>query len=197
MPGRWRRHRHLPRIDPFEVGQPWGRFVQGALQAQARYQRAVSAIAAGPLRERLDDIGRRIEEGVQTCWHVAQEGAALEDLESGLDLAGARRRLAASDAVGPTVVSLQAQVAAGERLAAMVAEAKERLARLEAGLGLAAATAAELSARRATPAEATGLGDDVEHLVAEMSSLRAAQEEVRALQRSPWATYPQPDPDRG
>jgi hypothetical protein len=155
----------------------------------------VSAIAAGPLRERLDDVGRRIEEGVQTCWHVAQEGAALEDLESGLDLAGARRRLAASDAVGPTVVSLQAQVAAGERLAAMVAEAKERLARLEAGLGLAAATAAELSARRATPAEATGLGDDVEHLVAEMSSLRAAQEEVRALQRSSWAT--QPDPDRG
>jgi hypothetical protein len=194
MPGRWRRHRHLPRIDPFEVGQPWGRFVQGALQAQARYQRAVSAIAAGPLRERLDDIGRRIEEGVQTCWHVAQEGAALEDLESGLDLAGARRRLAASDAVGPTVVSLQAQVAAGERLAAMVAEAKERLARLEAGLGLVATTAAELSARRATPAEATGLGDDVEHLVAEMSSLRAAQEEVRALQRSSWATYPQPDP---
>jgi hypothetical protein len=164
MLGRWPRRRRRERIDPFGVGEPWRRFVQGALQAQARYHLTVGSVPPGPLRERLEGIGRRIDEGVKECWRVAQQGDALQDAVSALDLAGAR-----------------AHDATGERIAAMVGEAEARLAHLQAGLGQAVAGAVELSARSAPCADATGLGEGVDSLVEEMASLRCALDETGAL----------------
>ncbi|CAN5838275.1 hypothetical protein BH24ACT2_BH24ACT2_07950 [soil metagenome] len=183
---RRRRRRHSQRIDPFGVGEPWRRFVREALQAQARYQQGMSGVAAGPLRERLDDIGRWVDQAAQECWRVAQRGDALEDAVSALGVVGLRARLAAaaSDEVelsAPRVASLQAQLAAVERMEAMVAQAQEQLAHLEAGLGQVVASAVELSTRSAASMDATDLGHDVDHLVDEMASLRSALEETRAL----------------
>lgn len=161
---RWPRRRSRERIDPFGVGEPWRRFVQGALQAQARYHLTVSAVPPGPLRERLEGIGRRIDEGVKECWRVAQQGDALQDAVSALDLAGA-----------------PAHEATGERIAAMVGEAKDRLARLQAGLGQAVAGAVELSARSAPHGDAADLGHGVDSLVEEMASLRCALDEAGRL----------------
>ena len=155
MLGRGRRR--APGIDPFELRQPWRRPVQEALQAQARYQRAVSGVAAGPLRERLDDVGRRIEEATLECWRVARRGESLEDAVSALDGVGTR---------APTDV------------AAKVAEAHEQLARLEAALGQAAATAVALSTRNAASTEAAVLGDDVDRLVNDLVALHSALDEV-------------------
>lgn len=164
MFGRWRRRRRRVRIDPFAVGEPWRHLVKGALQARARYDRAVGGVAAGPLRERLDDIGRRIEEGTRQCWEVAQRGCALQDAVSTLDDGEAK-----------------------VRLTAMVTDAQEQLARLEAGLGQAAAAAVELSARQATAVEATALGEGVEHLVDDVAVLRSALDEVAAPGHGPAA----------
>ncbi|MBW3548416.1 MAG: hypothetical protein KY452_09825, partial [Actinobacteria bacterium] len=51
-----RRRRPRPeRIDPFTVGQRWRPFVQGALQASARYWRTVEGVGPGPLRDRLEE----------------------------------------------------------------------------------------------------------------------------------------------
>lgn len=159
------RRRRPERIDPFGVGEPWRRFVQNALQAQARYRRVVDGVASGPLRVRLDDIGRRIEQAAQECWRVAQRGDALDDAVSMLDEGG------------PKV-----------RLAAMVTEAREQLARLEAALSQAVAGAVELSARSVADAGIDGLdadlgddlGGDVDRLVEEIAALRAALDEVSA-----------------
>lgn len=164
MFGRWRRRRRRVRIDPFGVGEPWRHLVKSALQAQARYDRAVSGVAAGPLRERLDDIGRRIEEGTQECWRVAQRGDALQDAISLLDDGEAKAGLAAT-----------------------VSDTREHLARLEAGLGQAAAGAVELSARHATAGEAAALGDGVDHLVDDVTALRFALDDVSAAGPEPGA----------
>jgi hypothetical protein len=146
----------------------------------------VRGVAAGPLRERLDDIGRRVDQAAQECWRIAQRGDALEDAVSALGLVGLRARLAAAgsdevDLSGPTVASLRAQLAAAERMEAMVAQAQEQLVRLEAGLGQVVASAVELSTLTTATTNATDLGHDVDHLVDEMASLRSALEETRAL----------------
>lgn len=188
MFGRGRERRRAERIDPFEVGEPWRRFVQGALQSQARYQRAVSGVAAGPLRERLEDIGRRVEEATQECWRTARRADALEAAVSAVDVAGTRARLeAASSDAGqagdedPTVASLRAQLSTAERLEAMVAGAQGQLARVEAGLGRAAATAVELCAHRAGSADTTALSSDIDGLVDDITALRTAFAETQAL----------------
>src|SRR4051794_24986769 len=59
------------RPDPFALSEPWRQYVREALQAQARYQRAVEGTHPGPLRDRLAEIGQRVEEGVQECWRIA------------------------------------------------------------------------------------------------------------------------------
>lgn len=91
------------------------------------------------------------------CWHIAQRGDALADAVSTLG-------------EGDTKV----------RLATMVADTRAQLAQVESGLGRAVASAVELAARRAaaTSADANDLGDDVDHLVVELASLRSALDEL-------------------
>ena len=182
----WRSRRRGPRaarIDPFAVGEPWRQYVRGALQAQARYARTVAGVAAGPLRERLEEVGRRLDQGVAECWRVAQRGDALDDAVSALDVPRARSRLAAEEAAGDGEVagSLRAMLAAAERMAEVAAQTRERLRVLEARLDQAVATAVELSLRAATTADAGRLGSDVDHLVDDLEALRAALEETDAI----------------
>ena len=152
---RWRRRRGRERIDPFGVGEPWRRFVRGALQAQTRYRQAVSGVAPGPLRERLDDIGRRIEQATEECWRMARRGDALADAAAVVD---------EGDAKG--------------RLETMVTDAWEQLARFEAGLVQAVHRAVELSARSAHVPGSTGPGGGIRPLEDEIAALRSAMEEL-------------------
>ena len=73
-------------IDPFALSEPWRGFVRGALQAQARFDRTVHAAKAGPLRDRLAEIGERVKTGVSESWQVANRAqeisTALEQLDT-------------------------------------------------------------------------------------------------------------------
>lgn len=171
------------------MGEPWRHYVRRALQAQARYDRAVGGMPAGPLRERLEEIGRRIEEASQECWRTAQRGDALDDAVSTLDVAAVRARLAtrtgetvaAAGAADPVVASLRAQLAAAERMTAVVADARERLAVVEARLGEAVAAAVALSALADGAADTGRLGSEVDRVVEELAALSSALDETRAL----------------
>lgn len=152
---RRRQRRRRERIDPFGVGEPWRRFVQEALQAEARYRQAVSGVAAGPLRERLDDIGRRIEQATHECWRIARRGDALQEAVSALDECGAK-----------------------VRLEAMVTDAREQLVRLEVGLARAVNSAVELSARSAHASDTAGVSHDLQRMEDEIATLRSAMDEL-------------------
>ena len=152
---RWRRRSRRERIDPFGVGEPWRRFVQRALQAEARYQQAVSGVAPGPLRQRLDDIGGRIEQATQECWRLARRGDALEDAVAALEEGEAKVRMEAT-----------------------ATDAREQLARLETGLGLAVNSAVELSVRSADAPDPAGPGDAIQRLDDEIATLRSAMDEL-------------------
>ncbi|MCX7620500.1 MAG: hypothetical protein N2037_06605, partial [Acidimicrobiales bacterium] len=61
-------------IDPFELAEPWRSYVWKAKRARRHFAEAVKSGREGPLRDRLEQIGRRITDGVEECWRVAQGG---------------------------------------------------------------------------------------------------------------------------
>lgn len=81
------------RIELAGLSEPWRHFVREALDAQKRYRGALATAEHGPLRERLTEIGGRIEQGVHECYRIARRGAALERGLSALDADGAERQL--------------------------------------------------------------------------------------------------------
>src|SRR6476659_1341812 len=80
-------------IDPFAVNEPWRRFVQDALQAQGRLDEVLRHVRPGPLRDRLADIARRMDDGVGEVWVTAQQGQALRSARRRIDVPTLERRL--------------------------------------------------------------------------------------------------------
>jgi hypothetical protein len=181
------RRKGRDRIDPMSIADPWRSFVREALDAQRRYRRAVESANPGPLRDRLVEIGERIDAGVSEVWRIARRGDALVDAIGNLDAVAARNELevakqAAKASPGEsqeaTVKALQAQVDSADRLVAIARDAQDKLRLQNARLDEAVARAVELSIRAEDVGELGGLGGDVEDLVEEMESLRVSLEEA-------------------
>jgi hypothetical protein len=181
------------RIDPMSISDPWRGFVREALDAQRRYRKAVSAATEGPMRDRLIEIGERIDEGVGECWRVARRGDALVDAIGNLDPMSARRDLEAAkkeakatrgEAQEETVKALEAQVASADRLTDVARDAQDKLRLLDARLDEAVARAVELSITADDVGELGGLGGDVEGVVSEMETLRQSLEEAGGTARA-------------
>jgi hypothetical protein len=190
------RDRPAERIDPFTVSEPWRRFVVEALRAQVRYQQAVAATEPGPVRQRLESIGARIDEGVQEAWRIARRGAQLVDARATIDVADVRRELAAVEgqagegwargsAVERTAAALRSQLDTADRLDRTIAEARSQLQLLDARLDESVARATELSVRIGDVDELGPVGADVDDLVQEMEALRLALEETSGDRTDP------------
>jgi len=183
------------RIDPFTLAEPWRGFVREALQAKAAFDDAVRATRPGPLRERLDEIGERIADGVRESWRIARAGEALaeararidvRDITRQLDELGATRWTAAGPGGAPpppgplaqTLEALHAQLDTARRMDAVIADTRDRLRLLDARLDEAVTRAIELSVRAQGPAELGGLSETIDSLVTDMEALRQALDET-------------------
>ena len=143
---------------------------------------------AGPLKERLTEIGQRIDAGVRACWRVAQRGQAIEEGLRSLDVESTKRdlvdverdlRASPDDArLQQTRESLRAQLRSAQRMVDAVGDARTQLRLMDARLDEAVTQAVELSLRSAPEADVSGLGSDVESLVTDMETLRTALDEV-------------------
>ena len=182
-------------MDPFTLGEPWRDFVSDALRAQRRFRDTVAHTNPGPIRDRLSDIGERLDHGVSQVWATARQGQNLRKARRNIDTTVVEQRLAearaavieaAKDPLAPddtanrTVQSLESQLASAERLQDVTVQAEGKLKLLQAQLDEAVARAAELSAQVADPSALTSLGDDVDQLVDSMEALRRALEETSA-----------------
>jgi hypothetical protein len=181
------------RIDTMTIADPWRAYVNEALDAQRRYRKAVSTASPGPMRDRLVEIGDRIDDGVNECWRVGRRGDALVDAIGNLDAPSAYRDLEAtkrdsgadlSDSQRATMKALQAQLDSADRLTAVARDAQEKLRLLNARLDEAVARAVELSITAEDVGELGGLGGDVEDVVSEMETLRVSLEEVGGTARA-------------
>jgi hypothetical protein len=190
------RRRGSDGIDPFRLQDPWRTFVWEARRSQRRFHDATHRARKGPLRDRLDTIGGRIDTAVLECWRIAQAGHALSDARAAVDVAALTNELSSLTASGPpdpasrlhrTVQALQAQLATAQRLEVTIADTVDRLRLLDARLGEAVTRAIELAARAQGVDDLTALDDDVDNLVGEMEALRQALDET-----SPGATASAP-----
>ena len=183
------------RIDAHALQDPWRGFVKEAQQAQARFNHAVATAEAGPLRDRLSEIGDRIASGVQECWKVARRGDVLVDARRQIDvpriqaeLASAQANASAPWAAGSSlearVQALQSQLGSAQRMDAVINDTISRLQTLDARLDEAVTRTIELSVQAGDttslggPGSLGGLGSDVDALVDEMESLRLALDEA-------------------
>lgn len=131
------------RIDPFAVGEPWRHYVKGSLTARNRFDEARRHTRPGPLRDRLDDLRRSIDAGVQECWRVARQAQTVSDARRRIDAPALRRRLASLEESGnePAADAVRAQLGSAERLDGVISETTQRLETLEARLTEAVARA--------------------------------------------------------
>ncbi len=176
------------RIDPFTLGEPWRQLVGRAQSAGRRFEDAVRQTAPGPLRERLGEVGGRVNTAIQEAWEIAKRGHALDKAVHALGLENIRRQLAEAEGHSPgaepssdrnaIVQSLRNQLQSAERLARVADDARDRLRRLNAQLDETVARAIELSLSAVDVAALQPLGSDVEGLVNELESLRQALEET-------------------
>jgi hypothetical protein len=170
-------------IDPFTLGEPWRFFVRDALNARARFEEAVGHARPGPLRERLVEIGKQLDDGVDRTWATARQGQSLREARRRIDTNRVGRRIAQLEGTSDpnaegTLASLRAQLSSAERLDRVTAEAESRLRLLQAQLDEAVARAAELSVKAGDVGELAGVGDDIAHVVEQMEALRLALEET-------------------
>jgi hypothetical protein len=185
----WRKRLFGPkrlRIDPFTLAEPWRRLVQDAQAADTQFREAVGRTRAGPLQDRLADIGQRVSTGVGECWQVGQAGHALSRARSRIDLAGLRRELAdlaapADPTASATSASIQARIDSAERMDATIAETRDRLRLLNARLDEAVTRAIELSVSTATGDELSSVGADLISITSEVEALRQALVAVEQL----------------
>lgn len=183
------------RIQPSAVAEPWRHFVHDALRARDRFARAVERARPGPLRDRLADVGRQLDQAVTECWRIARQGDALDGALGQLD-AGAiraeleelrRERAGASDrsraSLDRAEEAVRSQMASVERLERVAGDARSRLRVLNAQLDEAVAQAVELSVS-ADSSQLTPLSADVDTVVSELESLRQALEETSGPPRT-------------
>ena len=183
-----------PAIRPDTLRPPWRGFVEEAIDARDRFDRAVANARTGPLRTRLQAIADRVAEGVEESWRVAAPRAGprgragpARAARDGRGPAGRGRGRAAA-AGGPTIrawspppTSLRSQIDSTRRIGEVARDTRDRLRLLDARLDESVARAVELSLRAGDATDASGLGSDVEAIVGEMESLRLALEETRSV----------------
>jgi hypothetical protein len=182
-----------PRIEPARLAEPWRSFVRDALDAGARFDRAVRATRPGPLRDRLGEVGARIAAGIRECWAIAQRGDQLATAVRELGIDGIRRELAEAEAearrhpgrpeLEAAARSLREQLASAERRAGVARDTADRLRRLNAQLDEAVARAVELSLDVGDLSGLEPLGSSVESVVGELEALRQALDEAGASPR--------------
>jgi hypothetical protein len=180
------------KVDAFQVGEPWRRFVLDAQQAERKFDGVVSRARSGPIQERLLEVGRRIGDGVSECWRIAKQGNALDDAirslneqeiyQELLEVQEERRRCpddpAAQSSLARTQTAIEAQLASGRRLRTVADDARNRLRLLNAQLDEAVARSLEISLQASDVTQLGELTQDVEGVVAELESLRQALEET-------------------
>lgn len=172
------------RIDPFGVSEPWRHAVIDAQRAQNRFNEALKTFRPGPLADRVRSIGGQIDDAVEECWMIAQQGHTIakarqqiNDREVHWELDQARKAGAGAETQSETrnrrIEALESQLATAARMDALITDTSDRLDLLNARLDESVTRAIELSVSNRTD-DADRLGSDVGTIVEEMESLRQA-----------------------
>lgn len=173
-----------PEIDPFTVGEPWRQFLIGGQRVRRQLRETVETTPDGPLKERLQLITARLDDGLGQAWQIAKRGDQIDDAIRRLDPTGLRTKLETlerqaearpSSDLDAAAASVRAQLESADRLKARSAEVSDRLRLVRTQLDELVTRATEVS----VGATATDRFDhDVNDVIIEIESLRLALEET-------------------
>lgn len=170
--------------DPFSVGEPWRQFVQGATRSGTKLHQTIDGAASGPLKDRMESIASRLDDGLQETWQIARRGDEIDDAIRRLDPTTLRSKLATLEDraqgdptpdIDSAMESLRNQLESVARLELESKKTADRLRLTQTRLDELVSRAAEV---------AVGAGDtdayehDVDDLVIELEALRQAVDET-------------------
>jgi len=170
-----------PRIDPFTLREPWRNYVKDAISSHKRFDRTLESVESGPLRDRMTEIGDRVERGVEECWEIARKGQQLTDARRSIDIASARRSASDPDGHPDLVAAAKSEVAAHERLAAREDTLRTSLEVLDARLDEAVARASEMATRATSVDDLSGITNAIDGVVGDLESLRIGLDTVDGI----------------
>ena len=171
-------------LDPFSVGEPWRQYVQSATRSGIKLHQTIEGADAGPLKDRMDSIASRLDQGLDETWKIARRGDQIDETIRRLDptalrskLATLHERFAASSTpdIQAAVTSVENQLESVRRLELESKKTSDRLRLTQTRLDELVSRAAEV---------AIGAGDtdayehDVDDLVIELEALRQAVDET-------------------
>jgi hypothetical protein len=179
--------------------KPWRQHVQGALKARRRFEETLRTTRPGPSRDRLAEIGERINIGIDECWQIATRGHEIDKAVKRLNLPSARsnmdllRSRPSDPSTAATLASLQSQIDSGERLKAKSADVAQRLRLLEVRLSELAARASEVAVGTR---DEVAYGNDVEDVISQLEGMRLALDETDRLAAPPRVDFGTEPPER-
>jgi hypothetical protein len=164
---------------PEDLPTPWREFVEDARGANASFGDAIRSTKAGPLRDRLTEIGANLQHGVEVCHTIAFRGAAISRARRHIDVTKISRELATiprdgRDSNVQTIAALQAQLDTAARMDEIIRDTHDRLRLQNARMDESVARAIELSVKAEDVTELEGLGDNVGSLVTQLDAMRQA-----------------------
>ncbi len=164
-------------IDPFTLGEPWRRHVAQAQTVQRGYRELVAGTPDGPLRARMQTIGREVDRAVDECYEVARRGFQLDGALRQLDAPSlrARHERAADDGVR---ASLQSQLDSASRIRATRDDTDRQLRLATTKMGELISEAAEVQVGSDASVE---LGTGVDDVVRQLQALRQAVDDVNQI----------------
>jgi hypothetical protein len=174
-----------PGADVRGLREPWRSLMKDVLDARRRYDRAVSSVQPGPLRDRLAEVGARLDAAVADAGRIARAGHTLSEGRAQIDVVAIRAELDAARAAPPTehseatVRAITAQLESAARLDRTIGDTYDRLRLLDARLDETVTRTVELAVTQADAGDVGGIGSEVEAIVSEMESLRQAVEETQ------------------
>lgn len=171
-------------IDPFTVSEPWRQFVQAAQRSRRQLHQTVTNTSTGPLRDRLQDIADRLDNGLEESWAIARRGDEIDGIIRALDPTRLRSRLDTlrrqqtdlpTDNLTAAIASVENQLASADRLKALSAGTADRLRLTQARLDELVSRAVEVSVGAS---DTTDFAHDVDELVLELEAMHQAVQEL-------------------
>ena len=164
----------LAHVDPSTVPPRWAPPVADAVAARQRWQQLVAGLREGPVRDRLTELGQRVDEGVAAVWETVLGAVEAERVASGLDVERVTddyKRVKRDPAADPALVeAMSARFQSVQRVLNALDDTDARLRLLDARLGAAVARGAEVALAAGTGSEE--LGAELDSVVGELGALR-------------------------
>lgn len=161
-------------VDAAALPARWSGAVRDAVEARRRWQELVAGIRPGPVRERLVELGDRVDAGVLGVWETVvravEAGRVAESLDAERVTSEYKRAKRDPTADPALVEALSARFGSVQRVLNAIDDTERRLQLLDARLGAAVARAAEVALTAGAGSDE--LGTELDAVVGELGALR-------------------------